>query len=54
MICTDTGGGSSGELSCVLLPEGDVIQSQSPQAPNRPGFAQQPPAAAKKPWWQIW
>ncbi len=54
MICTDTGGGSSGELSCVLLPEGDVIQSQSLQPANRTGFAPQPAPPSKKPWWQIW
>ncbi|MFM7039334.1 MAG: hypothetical protein ACKO2L_16605 [Planctomycetaceae bacterium] len=54
MICTDTGGGSFGELSCVLLPEGEVIQSQSLHTMNRPGFNPQQPPAPKKPWWQVW
>jgi serine/threonine protein phosphatase 1 len=54
MICTDTGAGSFGELSCVLLPEGEVLQSRSPQAMPRPGFAPPPPPPPKKPWWQLW
>ena len=54
MICTDTGAGNYGELSCVLLPEGQVLQSRSPVDMNRPGFSGASATAPKKPWWQVW
>jgi serine/threonine protein phosphatase 1 len=48
MITTDTTGGTSGELSCVLLPEKVVFQS---------GNARPQPVttdAAQRPWWKMW
>ncbi|MEY4186756.1 MAG: Bis(5-nucleosyl)-tetraphosphatase, symmetrical [Planctomycetota bacterium] len=60
MIMTDTGAGSDGELSCVLLPEGTVLQSQ-PEIRQR-GFSMDGPAPpppprrpqVNKPWWKVW
>ena len=60
MIMTDTGAGSDGELSCVLLPEGNVLQSQ-PEIRHR-GFSMDGPAPpppprppqVNKPWWKVW
>jgi len=45
-ILTDTTGGHSGELSCVLLPENKVISSGQGAAPVQAGGG--------KSWWKVW
>jgi serine/threonine protein phosphatase 1 len=48
MITTDTTGGTSGELSCVLLPEKVVFQSGNARA--QPVTTDAP----QRPWWKMW
>lgn len=48
MITTDTTGGTSGELSCVLLPENTVLQSGN----GRPQLVSA--NVQKRPWWKVW
>ncbi len=55
MVNVDTGAGADGELSCLLLPEGEVLQSQSVRRPQ--GFSAPPPPPPKRPaqpWWKLW
>ena len=46
-ILCDTTGGTSGDLSCVLLPEMQVITSGTAPLAH-------PTAAGKPSWWKIW
>ncbi len=54
MINVDTGAGADGELSCLLLPEGEVLQSESFRPSS--GFPMQtpPPRRPAPPWWKLW
>lgn len=55
-ILVDTTGGDSGELSCVLMPEGLVITSdeleRAPFVPGR-GLGKSAPAKSSG-WWGLW
>ncbi|MEQ9406649.1 MAG: metallophosphoesterase [Fuerstiella sp.] len=51
VIGTDTTGGVSGDLSCVLLPENIVITSGEQPAG---GYRPQPAPEKKKAWWKPW
>lgn len=54
-ILCDTTGGTDGDLSCVLLPEMEVITSGRSSSRN---YAQQTPASVSsdepKAWWKFW
>jgi serine/threonine protein phosphatase 1 len=52
IIATDTTGGVTGELSCVLLPEGVVLTSGQDQ-PHQPQIASTP-RRPKSSWWKVW
>lgn len=47
-ILVDTTGGTTGELSCVLLPEKRVITSAGPAT------ATVAAGGGEKPWWKVW
>lgn len=62
IIGTDTTGGVQGELSCVLLPENEVITSAVDLPDAFPGQPRGPhgqpppgsPPAPPRPWWKFW
>lgn len=57
VIGIDTTGGVGGELSCVLLPENQVITSSvgdSGVPRSDAGRNSRPQEAEKKPWWKAW
>lgn len=57
IIATDTSGGLSGELSCVLLPENIVLSSGPETADDRTSetaAAGATGAGARRPWWRPW
>jgi hypothetical protein len=49
-ILVDTTGGTEGELSCLLMPEGTVISSSDVTDEE---FAE-PSSSGRGPWWKFW
>lgn len=55
-ILIDTTGGEDGDLSCVLMPERQIISSNPDERAPIPVGSQRPDAAAQAAsnWWKIW
>jgi serine/threonine protein phosphatase 1 len=52
-ILVDTTGGSEGDLSCVLMPEKQIISSGNGPS-GRPGRPTAPASSGKAAWWNLW